>query len=207
MGAPLKILLVEDNNDHAELITRSLSRALPSTQIRHINTHRDCLPLLEKKRFDIILMDYYLDDTLGIHLLREINERHPETPVVIVTGQGDEKTAARSIKAGAEDYVVKTRESLEALPRIISRTIQKHKARLRQKKGKARHNHSHANRLLSGVFREIEQISDSLQSIYKRLNGGKPTKKPAHHEIKKLPLLEKQMAGLKTVVKKLFRAG
>src|SRR3990172_7447225 len=170
MGSALKILLVEDNEDHAELITRALRRSFPSTQVKHTTKSKDCLHLLDKKNYDIVLMDYYLNDTLGIDLLREVGKNHPEVPVVIITGQGDERTAAKSIKAGAEDYVVKTRESLEALPKIITRTIRKHKSR-KIKKAKRSSPPTQAPQMLAGVFREMEQMSQSLKSIYRRLNG------------------------------------
>jgi DNA-binding NtrC family response regulator len=203
MGPALKILLVEDNDDHAELITRSLTRSLPDMKIKHALHSQDCLSLLDKKTFDIVLMDYYLKDTLGLDLLRQVGKQHPEVPVVIITGQGDERTAAKSIKAGAEDYVVKTRESLEALPKIITRTIQKHKSRKFKKAKTAASAPSHPQ-MLSSVFREIEQISLSLKSIYRRLNGNGIKKVSAKKDLKRLPLLEKQMLGLKQVMKKLF---
>jgi len=206
LAAALKILLVEDNEDHADLITRSINRSLPSTQIRHTTKSRECLNLLDKKPYDIVLMDYYLNDSLGIDLLKEVGKNHPEIPVVIITGQGDERTAAKSIKAGAEDYVVKTRESLEALPKIITRTIQKHKSRKSKKANRAPAK-PHPPQMMAGVFKEMEQISQSLKSLYRRLNGNGSKKSPSKKELNKLPLLEKQMLGLKQVMKKLFGGG
>jgi DNA-binding NtrC family response regulator len=205
MEPELKILLIEDNQNHAELITRSLKSSLPKSRTHHTLTHQECLSLLEKKRFDIILMDYYLNNTTAINLLREISRLHPEVPVIIVTGQGDERTAAKSIKSGAEDYVVKTRETLEALPKIITRAIEKHKkhkaARHKILVKKQQKNH----RILSDLFNEFEIISRSLKSIYKEFTH--PLKKRTPRELKKLPLLEKKMLEVKDVMRKLFLSG
>jgi DNA-binding NtrC family response regulator len=207
MTRALKVLLVEDNRDHAELITRALTRSLPSTRVKHAFRRSDCIELLDKTPFDVILMDYYLSDTTGVQLLREINQKYPKIPIIIVTGQGDERTAAKSIKAGAEDYVVKNRESLEALPRIITETIKKHQKKVAGRKKNASKKHPEEKRILSGLFKEIEQISFSLRSIYKDLNGHGKKSKKAPHKIKKIPLIQKQMESLKSVVRKLFRGG
>jgi len=207
MAKGLKILLVEDNRDHADLITRALTRSLSSPQVKHASRRSECLALLDKTPFDVILMDYYLSDTTGVQLLREISQKRPEIPIIIVTGQGDERTAARSIKAGAEDYVVKNRESLEALPGIITETIKKHQKKLAGKKKNASKKHPEEKRMLSGLFKEIEQISFSLRSIYNDLNGPGKKNKKNPHKIKKIPIIQKQMESLKSVVKKLFGGG
>gem|GEM_PF-1418563 len=210
MSKGLKILLVEDNHDHAELITRSVQKSNPSTRVKHAINRRKCLDLLEKASFDIILLDYYLSDVSGVELLSEIVRLYPRIPVIVVTGQGDERTAAKSIKAGAEEYIVKNRESLENLPKIINGTIHKHKRKMSAaEKKKAAVKPKKDPRLLSGLFKEIEQISFSLKSLYQELNGNgaRPASSHPKKKLKKLPVLQKQVFGLKSVMKKLFGGG
>lgn len=202
MGEALRVLLVEDNPDHAELIARSLRRSLRGLSIKHARTQAECLSILKNRKYDTLLMDYYLPDSTGTDFIRQLSQQYPELPVIIITGQGDERTAAKSIKAGAEDYVVKTRESLEALPKILTRSLQKHRARLEHKKKLAKKKASHQKNL-SGFFKEFEAIRRSLKTIYRRLNG-KPSPKSPPHAIKRLPMLEKQLITLKGVMRKLF---
>ncbi len=200
--ARLHFLLIEENLDHAELIIRTLSKAFSKAKVHHITKYQDCLKLLKKRKFDLLLMDYYLSDGHGVHLLKDLGRLYPELPVIIITGQGDEKIATKSIKAGAEDYIVKTRESLEALPKIISRTLQKRKNHPSKKNNSV----SQSPQIRSRVFKEIEQISSGIGSLYKHLNKKDSMIQKLLPDLKKLPLIEKQMLGLKSIMKKLLRS-
>lgn len=183
------------------MIIKSLSKTLPKSRFTHSTKHQECLNFIKKKKYDLILMDFYLSGSPAIELLHILKKMYPEIPVIIVTGQGDEKTAAKSIKAGAEEYVEKTRESLENLPEIILKILtQGSKQKPNPKTKKKKQSSSH----LKGVFDEFENISTSLRSLYKKLNGKTPTPKSKKGDLKKIPLLEKKVTGLKSLMVKLF---
>ncbi len=202
-NSKIHILLIEDNSDHAELIIRSLSRSLPKALFKHSLKHQECLGLIKKKKYDLILMDFYLSGAPTLQLLQTLKKLNPEIPIIIITGQGDERTAAKSIKAGAEEYVEKTRESLEKLPNIILNILEKNKDKQKKTK-KKKTQPSKSTPHLKGVFKEFEHISTSLKSLYKRLNGAPPSPKSKKGELKKIPLLEKKVTGLKSLMQKLF---
>src|SRR5215831_14050184 len=113
-----RILLIEDNNDHAELIQRSLQKGFDKVRIQIVDSAKEAYRVLERKEFDLILSDYYLPGIDGDEHIRELNDRAPSVPIVVITGQGDEKIAAKSIQSGTDDYIVNTREAVEALPNI-----------------------------------------------------------------------------------------
>jgi DNA-binding NtrC family response regulator len=71
---------------------------------------REVLPLLERTEAGVILLDLAMPQLSGDVLLRQIRERHPQVPVIIVTASGDIDTAVLCMKEGAFDYMVKTVE-------------------------------------------------------------------------------------------------
>lgn len=202
----INALLVEDNQDHADLIIKSLCKLLPHASFKHSSKHQECLHLLAKKKYDLILMDFYLAGSPALELLQTVKKAYPHIPVIIITGQGDEKTAAKSIKAGAEEYVEKTRESLENLPHIILKILSHQQEKLKNNKP-TKNRKKKSNLHIKGVFEEFENISSSLRSLYKRLNGKQQHPKSKKGELKKIPLLEKKVSGLKSIMMKLFSSG
>jgi PAS domain S-box-containing protein len=81
--------------------------------------------MLSEERFDIIVSDYMLGDGTGLDLLKSAGK----TPVIFVTGAGDEEVAVKAWRSGARDYVVKdhSRSYLSKMPIIIENTIKHEK--------------------------------------------------------------------------------
>ncbi len=115
----MNVLLVEDDNSHAELIQRSLARGNQLTVLRAPNAHR-ALSLLDDRRFHVVVLDYSLPDRDGLDVLKDIRTRHGDLPVVFLTAADSAEICAKALKGGAVDYVVKKRNYLEVLPGIIS---------------------------------------------------------------------------------------
>ena len=67
----------------------------------------DAMNNLDKDDPHIAIIDYYLDDTTGVELMRKIHQRIPDIPVIILTASREINTAIDSIKAGAYHYLVK----------------------------------------------------------------------------------------------------
>lgn len=122
-----KILLVEDNQDHAELTATALQTFYrenrEEAQIRVVKTGEDCLSILTKDFYDAMIIDYHLPSMNGMELLKYIRKKGIKTPVVMVTGGGNECVAVEAIKKGASEYVVKRHGYLEHLPLIIRNSI------------------------------------------------------------------------------------
>src|SRR5437016_3618623 len=85
----------------------------------------DAKKLLASEKFDIIVTDYLLGDGTGLEVLAFVQE----IPVVITTGSGDEETAARAMRAGAYDYLVKDSERnyLKVLTLTVENSIRRKK--------------------------------------------------------------------------------
>lgn len=122
-----KVLLVEDDQDHAELtvsILQDLKRRDDyQFRVDVAKTGEECLKAISDDQYDTILLDYSLPRMSGIEVLEKIRGMGIETPVIIVTGYGDEKVAVNSMKSGAYDYVVKEQGYLKSLPNVLRRVI------------------------------------------------------------------------------------
>src|SRR6266540_6239157 len=107
MGTDLRILILEDVADDAELLQRELKREGVDFECRHVENREGFLTAMEEFLPDIILSDYSLPRFNGMDALLLARQRAPYTPVIIVTGSINEETAVNCMKAGAADYVLK----------------------------------------------------------------------------------------------------
>lgn len=110
----IRILIVEDEKPIAELIRLSLRRA---------GYHCQCVydglaaaDILERERFDLVLLDIMLPGVDGFSLLEYI--RPTGTPVIFLTAKNAVNDRVRGLRMGAEDYIVKPFEVLELLARV-----------------------------------------------------------------------------------------
>lgn len=126
----LRVLLVEDNPDHAELAGRALLREAHVNEVVRVESGQDCLERLANDcKFDLILLDYSLPGIDGLLTLGEINKNGYDMPVIMVTGHGNEAVAAEAIKIGAYDYVVKSGNYLAVLPAVVMKALENHRAK------------------------------------------------------------------------------
>ncbi|MEA3489503.1 MAG: PAS domain S-box protein [Candidatus Omnitrophota bacterium] len=109
MSKRLKILLLEDSPDDAELIARELRRGNIDFVSKRVDSRKDFLKELKAFAPDIVSVDYRLPVFDGITALSMVKEISPSTPVIIVTGSINEEVAVECMKAGAADYVLKDR--------------------------------------------------------------------------------------------------
>lgn len=109
MAGPLRILLVDDNLDHAQLATRALRRE-PTWHVETARLGVEALDRLHEGHFDLLLLDYRLPDMTGLEVLRAVRKNAPEPAVILMTSQGSEEVAIEAMSLGAAAYVVKNTE-------------------------------------------------------------------------------------------------
>lgn len=120
----VSILVIEDRDEDFARIEKVLRDHHQLALIR-VKSIKEAFHRLERGRIDLIFLDYLLPDGTGLDFLEGASRKGVETPVVAITGQGDELIASQLIKAGAYDYLPKTRVSGKALLRIISNVLEK----------------------------------------------------------------------------------
>src|SRR5215831_12376418 len=101
------VLYIDDNEDHLLLVKEWLKRDHEEIDLDLEKSGERALQRTKNGSFDLILLDYKLTDEDGLKLLRQMKRQGVKCPIVILTGQGDEKVAAAAIKAGAQDYLPK----------------------------------------------------------------------------------------------------
>jgi CheY-like chemotaxis protein len=128
---PIRILLVEDNRDFANLVEVFLRKHEKGQfDITWRENGPDALDeLAAGSQFDVILMDYFLPGQNGLEITRALQERGVSTPVVFLTVNKDFDLAVEVMKLGIEDYLVKEEISTPVLPRTILNVIERKKLR------------------------------------------------------------------------------
>jgi PAS domain S-box-containing protein len=118
----LRALVVEDDGDTARLLKRILERRFPirADVAADTSTARQ---KMSGERFDIITLDYMLPDGRGLDFLQEITSLDDHPRVIMVTGHGDEETAARSFTRQASGYVVKDLRLPDTLSEAVDKAI------------------------------------------------------------------------------------
>ena len=122
---PLKILVVEDNPHQAFAVEKSLRKYIEEIQVLTVATGEECIRSLSEEECSAVILDYNLPGMNGVELIEEIRRRGWTHPLIMVTGQGDEEIAVRAMKAGANEYLVKSKGYLLKLPQILESAIEK----------------------------------------------------------------------------------
>lgn len=150
-----RILVVDDQRDHRDLIRDALTRHFGDLQTTEAATAAEALELLERTCFDAIILDYILPDSTALELLPRVFERCEQTPVIMTTARGNETVAVDALKAGASDYIVKSAHLAEHLPLALESAIEK--TRLRREKEADSRRIAHLNSVLRAI-RNVNQL-------------------------------------------------
>jgi signal transduction histidine kinase len=121
----LKILMLEDFVEDADLIERQLTRNKLKFVSQRVDTRDEFENAVKIFRPDVILSDHSLPQFNSIAALKIAKEENPNVPFILVTGSVSEEFAVSCMKAGADDYILKT--NLSRLTTAIETSLQKHK--------------------------------------------------------------------------------
>jgi two-component system cell cycle response regulator len=177
-----RALLVEDNQDHANILIGFLSR------IESISLDIETVPCLDEAvnrikdgNFDIVLLDLMLPDSKGMKTFYKLHEQIPEVPIVVITALNDQEMGTEAVRMGAQDYLVKGNIDSAMLSRAIQYAI------VRQQ------NDANLRRLA---------LIDDLTKLYNRrgfLSLAQQNMKLAKREGKTLLLMSGDLDGLKLI--------
>ena len=102
---PFRVLLVDDE---VELIDRLVKRMkMRRVDVEGVNSGPDALALLDRKKFDVVVLDVKMPKMDGIETLREIKKRYPIIEVIMLTGHANVEVAIQGMELGAFDYLLK----------------------------------------------------------------------------------------------------
>lgn len=118
----MRIVILEDEAAHAEAIRRAFQKAGMDGDISVAGTLREYREIIANGAPDVALLDLNLPDGRAVEVLSSPPEDGP-FPILIMTSFGNEQVAVEALKAGALDYVVKSPEAFEDMPRSVTRVL------------------------------------------------------------------------------------
>jgi len=110
----MQVLIVDDENS----FRLSLEMALKITNnfaVRSCDSGQAAVEILKKDQFDVILLDYKMDDMTGLEVLEWMHSQEIQTPVIMITAAGSEAVAVEAMKLGVYDYLRKDQLDIDRL--------------------------------------------------------------------------------------------
>ncbi len=115
MANKQKILIVDDDNNIAELISLYLTKECFDTTI--VNDGESVFPIIEKEPPELILLDLMLPGMDGYQVCREVRAKH-EIPIIMLSAKGEVFDKVLGLELGADDYIEKPFDSKELVARV-----------------------------------------------------------------------------------------
>jgi DNA-binding response OmpR family regulator len=158
-----RILIIEDDEDHAFLEKDILEESL-KVEVDIITSGLD-LSRVHIPLYQIVLLDFNLPDTTGTAVLEKIR-KESDIPVLLVTGRDDLSTAVETLKKGANDFLIKSPETIKMLPtfcqKVFNDYITKKMLEMKQKESEL-------------MLARIETLSQTLTTLSHYINNSTTT--------------------------------
>ncbi|MCG6552762.1 MAG: diguanylate cyclase [Candidatus Magnetominusculus sp. LBB02] len=121
----LKVLIVDDDDEDVLLIRDYIKEGFRNLSLKLVDVHTvaDAIENLLSNKFDIILVDYMLGEMDGLQVIERAQREGVTTPIIFLTGHGDEDIVLSAMKMGAKDYLNKSRITAELLCHAIMNAI------------------------------------------------------------------------------------
>lgn len=131
MTVPLRLLIVDDSEDDAELLALAVKSGGYDLTCQRVQTASSLAQALEGKTWDIILSDYSMPGFNALDALAVLQKTKLDIPFLVVSGTMGEDTAVKVMKAGAQDYLMKDKllRLLPAVERELKEAAQRAKQR------------------------------------------------------------------------------
>ncbi|RHZ95272.1 response regulator [Cereibacter sphaeroides] len=162
-----RILYVDDDPVLARLIQKALTRV--DMEVIHAPDATEAYRLLAAEEFQAVVLDHYLPSGTGLEILGRMRAEGSKIAAIYVTGSSDATIAVAALKAGADDYVIKSATE-DFLP-LLQRSIRQSIAKLELEEAKARADaetraaRARAEMLLSEVHHRVANSLAMVQSL------------------------------------------
>jgi signal transduction histidine kinase len=162
-SANLRILIVDDDEVDRIAVHRAIKTAGIQVEVHEADTCAGAISTLKTQPFDCIFLDYRLPDQDGLALVQTIRAEGILSPLIVLTGQGDEQIAVDLMKAGASDYLAKSKISPGRLAQMLRNALRVHQAE--QEAALVNQRFKESYELLIEQHQELEQ---QRQQIYEQ---------------------------------------
>ncbi|MDB9524879.1 ATP-binding protein [Oscillatoria sp. CS-180] len=167
MNEILRVLLIDDDDVDRMAVRRCLSKTQFHLEVVEAANAAIAKDYLLNETFDCICLDYRLPDDDGLSLVKRLRKDGFNLPIIVLTGQGDEQTAVELMKAGASDYLSKSRLSSDGLAKVLRQALRVYRAE--QKTRVAQEQLRQTNLLLRQQNKELEDQRHQIEQQNLRL--------------------------------------
>ncbi len=192
----LKILIVDDDEVDRMAVRRALKSAASDAVVEEVASAGAALEALSNSEFDCALFDYMLPDGDGLSLMCSCRESGISTPVVMLTGQRDERLIVELLRAGASDYLSKTELNSETLGHAVHTAIRLHRAEQQQRR---------AHSKLETALRELQTSHEQLLQSEKLASIGQLAAGVAHEINNPVGYVYSNLGTLQKYIDSLFQ--
>ena len=129
MKTPIKVLVVEDSRDDADLLIYALKQAGYEPSCALVQNARGMRTQLAKQSWDLVISDFVIPGFGGMAALKVLLDCGQDIPFIIISGKIGEDVAVEALHAGADDYLLKDRLQRlgPAIDRVLKEASQKRK--------------------------------------------------------------------------------
>jgi signal transduction histidine kinase len=160
MEETLRILVVDDDEVDRMTVRQMLTNAGVQMQLSEVINGNDAIFAFKNTSYDCVLLDYRLPDWDGLTLIQQLCSSDIKVPIVVLTDQGDEQIAVELIKAGATEYLSKSKVSSETLALVLRSAIRVHRAQMQVALAKQQLRESHEK-----IIRKNQELESQRQQI------------------------------------------
>jgi two-component system sensor histidine kinase UhpB len=150
----LRLLLIEDSEEDADLLLREMSRAGYNVEAERVDS-ADAVRAALERPWDLVICDYVIPGFGGLEALELCRQHDLRAPIIVVSGQVGEEIAVTMMKAGADDYLMKDR--LARLAPAVARALSQAEVRCA---------HQRANDALRDSEERFRQLAENIGAAF-----------------------------------------
>ncbi|HEU4749334.1 MAG TPA: EAL domain-containing protein [Gemmatimonadaceae bacterium] len=150
-----QVLLIDDSAQDAELIARELRKSFGGAQIERVDTPSALKAALQLARWDVVLSDNRMPAFSGMEALHLVKATAPDLPFILVTGTMGEEAAVEALKAGVDDYVLKS--NLPHLKEVFERQL---------READQRRERRHSLDALQESEQRFRQLAENIDALF-----------------------------------------
>ncbi|MFY7899603.1 MAG: response regulator [Chitinophagaceae bacterium] len=127
----MNVLIIEDNLGDFVLLDDAIrSTSLMIKEVQHASTLEEAFTILDEFKPNVIFLDLFLPDSVGLESFIQIQDEYADTPILIVSGLSDVATSIQALGLGAQDYLVKGEFNEKIIEKTIRYSLERKKAEL-----------------------------------------------------------------------------
>jgi len=162
MPSQVNILVIDDEATMRDSCQQTLSRG--GNRVEVAEDGSSGLAMLERKSFDLVILDLKMPGLSGMEVLKNIKEDNPEAMVIVITGYATVESAVEAMKKGAYDFIPKpfTPESLRV---IVNRALEKRQLALENVLLRGELKASFGPEVIVGQSKSMKKVEELVQKV------------------------------------------